>query len=341
MIKNENFSLQRLTALWAFSEAALGGLLHALHIPFSGVVLGGFAIMFISLIAYYSKNHSEILKALAIVLAVKFAVSPHTPIGAYISVSVQGLAGYLVFRFIKNYRFSVFILSVFAMLFSSMQKIIVYIILFGFDLINSINMFISISTKQLPFLKSLPNNFNYGLFIISVYLGVYLISGFVIGFIISKLPKWLDDAWENNLYKNIEVNNKSNQVFFDAKKKKKSKKKTVPIILSVSILLLIFSYLFPQYEKLESTRLLIIIIRALSILAIWYLIVIPILSKILKKFVQKSKSKYSEEVDEIINLFPLFKETFITGWQYSRNERLLNKVKYFLVFLILTFLTKE
>ena len=60
MIKNENFSLQRLTALWAFSEAALGGLLHALHIPFSGVVLGGFAIMFISLIAYYSKNHSEI-----------------------------------------------------------------------------------------------------------------------------------------------------------------------------------------------------------------------------------------------------------------------------------------
>jgi hypothetical protein len=159
MLKNENFSLHRLTALWAFSEAALGGLLHALHIPFSGIVLGGFAIMFISLIAYYSKNHAEILKALAIVLAVKFAVSPHTPIGAYISVSVQGLAGYFVFRYIKNYRISVFILSVFAMFFSSMQKIIVYIILFGFDLINSINMFISISTKQLPFFEIITKKF--------------------------------------------------------------------------------------------------------------------------------------------------------------------------------------
>jgi VanZ family protein len=92
---------------------------------------------------------------------------------------------------------------------------------------------------------------------------------------------------------------------------------------------------------LESTKLLIIVLRALSILTIWYLVVIPILSKILKKFVQKSKLKYSKEVDEIINLFPLLKETFIIGWQNSRNERLLNKVKHFLVYLILTILTKE
>ena len=29
-----------LTALWAFVEAGLGGFLHALHLPFTGIVLG-------------------------------------------------------------------------------------------------------------------------------------------------------------------------------------------------------------------------------------------------------------------------------------------------------------
>ena len=44
-------AIQRLTALWAFTESGLGGIMHALQIPFTGLLVGGMAVIMISLIA--------------------------------------------------------------------------------------------------------------------------------------------------------------------------------------------------------------------------------------------------------------------------------------------------
>ena len=51
-MKNNNIFI-RLTALWALIEAGLGGLLHAFHLPFTGIILGGFAVLIISLLAQH------------------------------------------------------------------------------------------------------------------------------------------------------------------------------------------------------------------------------------------------------------------------------------------------
>ena len=51
--------ISRLTALWALSEAGLGGILHALQSPFTGLFVGGFAIILISLIAYFADDKWE------------------------------------------------------------------------------------------------------------------------------------------------------------------------------------------------------------------------------------------------------------------------------------------
>ena len=57
-------AIQRLTALWAFSESGLGGIMHALKIPFTGLVVGGMSVIMISFIAQLSANHyKEILKS--------------------------------------------------------------------------------------------------------------------------------------------------------------------------------------------------------------------------------------------------------------------------------------
>lgn len=69
---------QRLTALWAFMECGFGGVLHALHMPFTGLLVGGFAVIIITFIAQISgKKDKQILKSLLIVLIVKAMVSPH------------------------------------------------------------------------------------------------------------------------------------------------------------------------------------------------------------------------------------------------------------------------
>src|SRR6202008_2387238 len=79
-------AIQRLTALWAFTESGLGGLLHALQIPFTGLVVGGMAVIIISFIAEISgNNYKQILKSALIVLIVKAMVSPYTPFPAYIA----------------------------------------------------------------------------------------------------------------------------------------------------------------------------------------------------------------------------------------------------------------
>ena len=85
-------AIHRLTALWAFAESGLGGVLHTAKVPFTGLVVGGFAIILITLIAHLSsKQYKIIVQSLVVVLMVKAAVSPHTPFPAYVAVSFQAL----------------------------------------------------------------------------------------------------------------------------------------------------------------------------------------------------------------------------------------------------------
>ena len=88
-------AVERLTALWALNEAGLGGLIHALRIPFTALVVGSTAVVLIALIAYFSERSARALvKATIVVLLVKGAASPHTPLPAYgaVALQVQGSA---------------------------------------------------------------------------------------------------------------------------------------------------------------------------------------------------------------------------------------------------------
>ena len=60
---DENLFVWRLTALWAFSEAAFGGILFALKIPFTGLFIGSLSVIFISLISYYSSQKEAVFKS--------------------------------------------------------------------------------------------------------------------------------------------------------------------------------------------------------------------------------------------------------------------------------------
>ncbi|MGB5288359.1 MAG: hypothetical protein WBN42_07680, partial [Ignavibacteriaceae bacterium] len=69
-------SILKITALWAFSESAFGGILHALTIPLRGLFISSAAVLFISLIALFAKSNKDILKATIIVILIKAVVSP-------------------------------------------------------------------------------------------------------------------------------------------------------------------------------------------------------------------------------------------------------------------------
>lgn len=84
----DRYSVLKITALWAFSESAFGGILHALTIPLRGLFISSAAVLFISLIALFSNNSKEIPKATIIVVLIKAIVSLHSPLTAYFAVSL-------------------------------------------------------------------------------------------------------------------------------------------------------------------------------------------------------------------------------------------------------------
>src|SRR5829696_7949245 len=104
----------RLIVLWVLCEAVLGGLMHAVKIPFTGIIVSSGAVICICLIAFYVPVKGAILKATIIVAIFKMMLSPHTPPTAYVAVFFQGLMGQLLFFNLKFFRLSCILLAVFA-----------------------------------------------------------------------------------------------------------------------------------------------------------------------------------------------------------------------------------
>ena len=105
---------------------------HSSH-PFgTGLVVGGFAVIIITLIAKFSDTEfKQILKSLSIVLLIKVTISPNTPFPAYIAVSFQAFIGYVLFSILNINFGSILLFSVLAMLESAIQKLLVLTLFFG------------------------------------------------------------------------------------------------------------------------------------------------------------------------------------------------------------------
>ena len=176
-VKNQSY-LFKLTALWAFVEVALGGMLHALRVPLTGVVVGGTAVAIISLMGRYSpKPFKDIIAATGLVLLVKAGASPHSPLPAYLAVGFQGLLGAWVFQFLKYSRITVVLFSLIAMLESGFQKLILLTVLYGKSLWDSFDVFFESVLKSFQMQSETSGSS----WIVGLYIGVYFFWGLYLG----------------------------------------------------------------------------------------------------------------------------------------------------------------
>jgi len=314
----EKLSLLRATAIWAFSESAFGGILHALRIPFRGLFISSAAVLFISLISLFSKNQKDVLKSTIIVLCIKAAVSPYSPITSYFAVSIQGLIGYLFFSTKKFYKLSALFLGITVLLLSGIQKIIILTILFGNTLWKSIDIFIRQLSIEIFNLDQPEINFGY--LIIVTYLMLHLIAGIFIGLYAGRLPQKLD------LYRKL-LPNYPLQSYGEEIPKRKSIKK-IWFLRPTGILIFVFlaavivlTYLSPSLEQNVAFSIGIMILRSIVITLIWFFLLSPITKKIFLIFVRKRKSEYLKELEEIIGLFPELRRIVNYCWNKSGNKK--------------------
>jgi hypothetical protein len=324
----EGLGVLRITALWAFSESAFGGILHALTVPLRGLFIASASVLFISLITLFARNNKEILKATVIIILVKAIVSPHSPLTAYLAVSLQGVLGYLLFSTKKFYKLSALLFGILVLFFSGIQKIIVLTILFGNTLWESLDIFIKQVSIEI-FNIDHPD-INYGYLLIACYVFIHLAAGLFIGLYAGKLPQKI------NIYKSVIPNSiiqfNEEEIPHRTKQKKKNwfLRPSGIFVILISVGVIILSYLSPEMEKNAAMSVLIMIFRSLVITFIWYSLLAPIVRKLFQKFIAKRQSKYSKDQDEIISMFPQFRKIVNYCWKLSGDKKGYKRIRYFL-----------
>lgn len=302
----------RLIALWVLCEAMLGGIIHGFKIPVSGLVVGSCAIVCICLIAWYVPTKGAIIKATIIVAVFKMMLSPQAPPPAYIAVFFQGLLGELLFWNKRYFKLSCILLAVLGLLESGLQRILVLTIVYGNDLWKVINNFINGLTKQKV-------TTNYSLWIGVAYVALHFITGIVIGWWASLLPKRIEKWRRENKY-NIIVQDAT--TFSPAVTRKRKRLKTgLLIIWLLLIALYVQSYFKIGSPLLPSHISLKILLRSIIIVLGWIFIIGPLLKQLLHKWLQKEQNRSQQEVQEVLRLLPITQQLITQSWKQSAASK--------------------
>lgn len=315
--------ISRLTALWALSEAGLGGVLHALQSPFTGLFVGGFAVVLISLIAYFSENKWEsIFRSLLIVLIIKLAVSPHSPPTSYLAVSFQALMAALIYSKLSLTMWSSILLGVVTLVESAIQKLLVVWLIYGRSIWDAINSFSSYVTDKMGVF----GEFLSSQVLVSIYLWAYLILGVIIGFVIYDIVRYLEYNQGNVKYQ-IQAIEFDDEV---GEGKKRRGRWRQWVLFGIFFAVIAMYYFFVKEGDEIWKNWVYIFIRSSGILLIWYYLISPIFRKYFKKFLDGKQHSVQKEVDETLTLLPYLRKVTKLAWTENKETKGLVKFRDFL-----------
>jgi len=341
-VKKKYLMIDLFIAMWALTEAALGGVLHAFQIPFTGLFINSGAVLFMVLIASATEKKGTILRATLIVMIVKGMVSPHTPITAYIAVGFQGIMGELLLRSKKYLLLSSIGLGVITLLQSALQKIVILTIVYGNSLWESIDVFVNFILDQMPFLSIHSDPVNFSFWLIMTYVGIHLLAGVVVGIIAAKIPIWIEREIKNEKT-NYQLEEIEYNFELQTNRKKRSwfKKPSIYAVIIFAGTIVILSYLFPEISETQGVKALIMIVRSTCILALWYTLIGPYLLKVAQKYLGSKKNKYAEEVQRTINILVPLRYIVYRSWNENKKFTGFERIKKFIMMSLLTILSTK
>lgn len=326
---DRNLAVERLTALWALNEAGLGGLIHALRVPFTGVVVGSTAVVLIALIAFFAERKAKaVLKATVIVLLVKAAASPHTPLPAYVAVTFQGLAGALLFGALPSIRLGALLLGLLALWQGAVQKLVVMSLLYGRSLWDSVD---AVGRWLLEKMGSGPGDLSPTGWFLVVYLGYYTLAGLITGWLAGAIPREIAEALKNP--PPVPAAGGQPEIVFAAPSRKRWWRRTpFKAGLVLVALLAVLMLLHPGQEGW--VRGLRVFARALVVLAVWMWAVRPLGMALFRRFRRREQGIYGAEVSRALAQFPALRQAAAAAWRHSGETGGYRRWKRFLVDLI-------
>lgn len=328
-----NHGIMRLTALWAFTESGVGGIMHALQIPFTGLFVGGMAVLMICLIAQFSNHRYKlILKSALIVLIIKAMASPFTPLTAYLAVSFQAALAYAVISIAGINFISVLLISVVAMFESALQKLLVLTTFFGQSFWKATDNMIAFAGTQTGYHIA-----NGSYWVMGIYLAIYLAGGIVIAWISYKIirnVKLLESL--STAAKQVPVLPVT-PVYTSNSNQKRQRKILAFTIVMVAVSLVLF--IFSADKKSGWLEVIKAISWTIAALLAWFVLIGPLLTTLLQQLLKRKQSRYQDEVLQTIALFPMLKALTISSWQSSHTAQGFKRWHLFLSSLIYSTLT--
>jgi len=328
---NNQEVVMRITALWAFTEAGLGGVLHLFKSPFSGLMLCGLSIIFLSMIAKYANYSSRIIiKSLLLVVFIKMLVSPHAGITAYFAVMFQGLLAAFIFGTFKDSTIGLYLFGIIAMVESALQRLIVLTVLFGMQFWDAVNEFGNFIYQM--FFTHVPEGNWFLWTIVLLYLAVYAIGGALAVVLFRRITNKLIGL-EKTYTENDKLDGKQVPVDFSI-----SKSKTINwsayFLLGI---LLVFTIYFSS-AIVDWYGVLYILVRTLMVIVIWIYIINPLLLLLLKRILKNRFEIERERARKIQLLFPWIRQILSEAWLraskgsgFSRFENFLTWTFFFIL----------
>lgn len=288
-VKNQEYSRQsawfQLTALWAFVEVTLGGLLHAIRLPLTGLVVGGSAVAILCVMALKSQHvWKDVIRATGVVLVVKAGASPHSPIPAYLAVSFQGFAAALVFSVIRNYKVAAFFFSLIAMMESALQKLLTLVIMYGESLKDALDIFMGAIAKELG-LNSINSSSAWTgtAWLAAIYVSIYIVWGAILGWRMSSFPDRLSSLIEIIRYKQ-KVYKEPNSMYRNRLTSNKYMFWFVYLIVLVAMVLIL------GLVEDSKHNISYVLIRSISATLMLFLIINPLFNYVVKRRAKKHKN---------------------------------------------------
>lgn len=135
--------------IWAASEIVFGSFLHNLRVPFSGNILTAIGLIILISIAYLWKDKGIFWRA-GLICALMKTISPSAVIfGPMIAIFTEAVLLELSVMLLGRTYFGFILGSILAMSWNLVQKILSYIIFYGFDILKIYKGLVKMAEKQL------------------------------------------------------------------------------------------------------------------------------------------------------------------------------------------------
>ena len=303
-----NTTWLRLVALWVLAESFLGGLLHGLKLPVTGLLVGGSAMICIQLIAWHFPNRGSVLKAMMLVMLMKFSLSPHSPFPAYLAVLFQGISGEFLLRGRRFFLLKCLVFGFLGMMESALQRLLVLVFLSGTEIWEALDVWISKVSSGLG-----PEKFSHWLAM--AYLLVHALAGLVLGILGHKLA-----SAKPSDFPHFQLDGAAIELPKKPRRKNAGFAGHLISLLALAAWLLLESGIFQLPGK--AFFFVPLLLRMVWLYGILVYLLVPLLDGFFRKFLAAKAQHYAGTLEEIRKLLPEMLSLLKQSREYSKQNRL-------------------